>query len=222
MPHPRRTTTILCTAAAALAAAALGACNIVGPVGFLVAGEEKVPALYQLDKDRSVVVFVDDRASRVPEITARVLIGRTAEKALADQRLVREIISSEGVSAVVARERFGQPMGIADVGAAVGAQTVIYATIDEFTLSVDRTTFAPRAVARLKVVDTESRKRLWPTEDPGWHTVVVQLDERQGTVPTGPGDVGAAQRDLAARLGDAIAKVFYAHQRHVGSERIGR
>jgi hypothetical protein len=207
---------------AALAAGALGACNIVGPLGFIVGGEEKTPALYELDEERSAVVFIDDRASKVPEITTRALVGRSAEQALVDQKLVKEVISSEGLAGVVARERFGKPMGIADVGAAVGAQTVIYATIDEFTISVDRTTFAPRAAARVKVVDTESKKRLWPIDDPGWHTVVVQLDQRQGTTPTGSGDVGAANRELAARLGDAIAKTFYAHQRYVGSERIGR
>lgn len=219
---PSRTATILCTLAAAAGAASLGACNIVGPMGFIIGGEEKTPALYTLDKEKSVVVFIDDRASRVPELTARTLIGRAAEQALAEQRLVREIISAEGLSAVVARERFGRPMAIADVGAAVGAQTVIYATIDEFTLSADRATFAPRAIARVKVVDTETKKRLWPLEDPGWHSLVVQLDERQGTVPSGHGDIGAANRELATRLGDAIAKVFYAHQRYQGSERIGR
>ena len=76
MPRTR-TNTILCTIAAALAAGSLAACNIVGPMGFLVGGEERIPALYELDTDRSAVVFIDDRASRVPELTARTLIGRT-------------------------------------------------------------------------------------------------------------------------------------------------
>lgn len=200
----------------------IGACNIVGPVGFLVAGEEKIPALYKLDPERPTVVFIDDRASRVPDRMLRSIIGRVAEQALLEEKLVKEVISSDGLASVVARERFGKPMGIAEVGAAVGAEVVVYATIDEFTLSADQHTFAPKAAARVKVIDTKTKQRLWPVDDPGWHVVAVQIPERQGTVPSGAGDISAAQRELAAKLGDAITKIFYAHQRYEGSERIGR
>lgn len=203
-------------------AAVLGACNIVGPAGYFLLGPEKIPAMYELDPDRPTVVFIDDRASKVPARTARTTIGKVAERALLDEKVVKEVISSEGLAAVVSRERFGQPMGIAEIGEAVGAKTVIYATIDEFTISTDGTTFAPRAVLRVKVVDTETKQRLWPREDPGWYAMTVQVPERQGLAPRTAAEIQEAQQLLATRVGTALAKLFYKHEAHVPSERIGR
>lgn len=221
----RHTRTLPHALAAAIVVAAtslLAACNIIGPAGYFILGPEKVQAAYTLDPKRAAVVFVDDRSSRIPERSVRTLIGQTAERALLDEKVVEEVISAEGLAAVVARERFGQPMGIAEIGEAVGAKTVIYATIDEFTISADGTTFAPRAVVRIKVLDAESRARLWPPEDPGWHGLMIQLPERQGMAPTSAAEVQAAQRELATRLGQGIAKLFYKHESHIPSERIGR
>jgi hypothetical protein len=208
--------------AACLAAATLASCNILGPAGYFILGPEKAPAMYELDPARSAVVFIDDRSSKVPDRSIRTLIGQTAERDLLERKVVQEVISSEGLASVVARERFGQPMGIAEIGEAVGAKTIIYATIDEFTLAADGNTFAPRTTIRVKVLDTESKQRLWPKEDPGWFEMIVQMPERQGLAPQSPAEVQEAQRLIASRTGAAIAKLFYKHESTEGSERIGR
>lgn len=198
-------------------------CNIVGPMGFLVAGEEKTPALFDLPADRSVVVFIDDRSSRLPTRTARVRVAQAAEAALLEGKAApkSDIISSEAIDTLLASERATKQPGIIEVGAAVGAQIVVYATVDSFTLAPDGNQFAPTTTARVKVVDVREKTRLWPKSPQEWHTVTVTMTVSSPAIPSKQGDRAAAEQELADRLGRAVGNLFVKHVGREGSARIG-
>ncbi len=191
----------------------LGGCNILGPAIYFAVGPEKAQAVYVLDKDRPTVFFIDDRANRVPQRSVRELIGTVAEKTLLDGEAARNVIESRRVQAVVARERFGKPMGIAEVGMALEAEVVIYAWIDEFSLSPDGQTYLPSASLRMKVIDATTKARLFPAEgaEP-WHIVTVKVPLQQGAPPTTNTERALAEENLARWVGRALGRQFFEHQ----------
>ncbi len=188
------------------------ACNIVAPVGYLLTGAEKVPRMYDLDRNRPTVVLVDDRVGRVPSRAARRQIGMSATDLLLTEGKMTQVIESQAALEVVERERFGKPMGIAEVGDAVGAEIVIYAQVDSFALE-DGKTFAPSSAVRVKVVDAKAKTRLWPTGGvDDWYRLEVRLPTRQGSPPRSLGDRTKAEQDLAERVGRSIAYLFIRHE----------
>ncbi len=210
------------------AVALAGACNIVGPLGYLVGGPEKTAALYALPDEKSAVVFIDDVDSRLPSRLIRQRIGKTAEKALLENDCVAdaEIISSDAALAAAAGERFGKQLGIVEIGEKVGAKVVIYARIESFTLSPNGAEFAPSSRMRVKVVDVETKKRLFPapeSDDPvaQWHTVTYDLPTRQGVVPTQLSEIQKAEQDLADQTGLALARLFFKHESRTRTNRVG-
>ncbi len=198
---------------ASVAAALAGGCNIAGPAFYFLHGPEKVPAAYTLDKAKSTVIFLDDRTNRIPSRATRDLIGKTAEEDLLNQGIVADMVQSRKIQTVVARERYGKPMGIAEVGRAVDARVVIYAWVDQFTLSTDGQTFAPAAALRLKVVDAETGARLFPPPDTdGWYALSVVVPPQQGNTPDGSAPRQQAEQNLARYVGQSLARVFYKHE----------
>lgn len=219
---------ILFTSAACLALAGLSSCNIAGPALYLIHGPEKTPAMYTLPDNKSAVVFIDDVDSRLPNRLTRQRIAKVAERELLDEGCVKnaEIISSDAAIAAAAGERFGKQLGIAEIGEKVGAKVVIYARIENFALSPNGAEFAPMVRMRVKVVDVETKKRLFPmpdNSDPAaqWHTVKYDLPTRQGTVPTQMADIQKAEQDLADEAGMALARVFFEHESRTRTNRVG-
>jgi hypothetical protein len=212
----------LVVGAAALAMVALGGgagCNIVGPVLFLAVGPEKVPAAFVLDPEKAVVILMDDPASRVPEQVLRRRATRAAEQALLEQKAVKKVIDGDAAAAVISRERFGQPLGIVEVGRAVDAQTVVYVLVERFTLEGQPGVYSPTAQVRVKVLDVESKSRLWPAGEPGTITLTVELPT-QGQPPATTTAVAAAEGALADALGLAVARLFFEHPRDQAGQRL--
>lgn len=224
----RRFHLVLCAAAASAVALGTAACNIVGPLGYLVGGPEKTAAMYTLPPERTAVVFIDDPDSRLPSRVVRQRMGKTAERELLDNKCVpdAQIISSDAALAASAIDRFGQRQTIAEIGEKVGAQVVVYARAEEFTLSPDGAQFAPSGRLRVKVVDAATGKRLWPapeSADPGaqWHLVSYDLPMRQGSAPNSLMEIQQAEQQLADEMGRALARVFFKHESKTRQSRVG-
>lgn len=198
-------------------------CNIVGPAGFLIAGEEKVSARFTLPAEKPTVVFVDDRSSVLPSRNARTRIAQAVERTLLDGGAVPkgDILSSEGISQLAAGERFSRPAGIAEIGESVKADVVVYATIDAFSLSIDGQQFTPAATARVKVIDVKTKKRLWPEAPEEWSVVSLTMPTKQGSIPTKISDRADVEQELADRLGVMIGRLFVKHVGRDPNPRIG-
>ena len=124
------------------------------------------------------------------------------------------MIESSSAILVSSRDRYDRPLGITEVGAAVGANVVIYATIDTFTIGrvgVGERTVIPTATARVKVIDVDEGKRAWPVAPLEWQAVQVTLPREQGQLPTTRNAEYELSVALSERLGIAIANLFIDH-----------
>lgn len=198
-------------------------CNIVGPAVYFIHGPAKVQPQYELPEDRPAVVFIDDRTNVLPNRAVRQRVAKAAERTLLDGKAVAksEIVSSDAILPVATQERFGRPAGIAEIGEAVGAQVVVYATIDGFSLSPNGAEFAPIALARVKVVDAQSKQRLWPGTQSEWHPVRIQPATRTRELPRSLSERTKAEIELAEELGRNIARLFVEYSPEEVSQRVG-
>lgn len=212
MKHQTRSTTALIAAAllGLTVAATIGGCNLAAGAYFVLKGPDKTPAVFTLPKECTAVIALDDRGSVVPQRSLRDMIGKTAEEEILKQKLVKEMVAARLASAVMARERTGEPMGIAEIGKAVSADIVIYVVIDSFTLSEDGQTLSPVATGRVKIVESKTGTRLGPPEaDPaGFFPLSVNLPPQGAVSPTTANELALLQ-ELARVTGVYLSRMFW-------------
>jgi hypothetical protein len=202
-----------------LAACFLPACNIVGPAVVLIHGPEKTAAQHELDPKRTTVFFVDDRGNRLDRRALRRTIAVTAQTVLMKEGVLDEkkVVDAAATLMLVSNEPAGEPMDIVTLGKSIGAEVVVYITVDRFMLSADSATFQPTATLRVKVIDCiNTPARIWP-EEPEGKAVVVTMPQRQGQAPRNASDAMRAQDRLAEECGRSVAELFF---RHVTGRRI--
>ncbi|MGH7245079.1 MAG: hypothetical protein ACREJD_16810 [Phycisphaerales bacterium] len=188
-------------------------CNIVGPAFYFIHGPEKTPASFTLDRKRSTVVFVDDQNSILPRRSLRMEIAAAATELIQSEKLVDDVIDSRSAIIAATRDRDSEPMSVVGVGRAVKANVVIYVAIDAFSLSSSGVAYAPVARVRVKVLDAENDKRLWPAETlPDGAPLNVNMHEHTGARPSSGAQVAQAESELAKETGVAVAELFFEHE----------
>lgn len=202
--------------------AALASCNILGPAMFM-ASDDRQPAVYNLPEKKATVVIVDDRNSRLPSRTARMKLSETAEKnLLANKAVSGEVIASESVQGILSADRFTRPRSVTALGRAVGAQQVIWVTVDSFSLLEKEIRFAPTAEVRVKVIDVEDDSRIFPgPEMDDGYKLKVEMTPRSSEPPKSEADRVHAQNDLAERIGLRVAEMFYKSHPREADRKIG-
>lgn len=209
--NPRRVCALACIAACI---ATLPACNIVGPAIFLVEGPPKVPAAFELPSDASAVVFIDDASSPPLSRAMRLSIARAAQEDLLAGKAVARVIDAGAAFDASGAETASKRMDLQSIGRAVGADLVVHATIDSFTLSPDGSEFLPTTQFRAKVIDTrkDTDARIWPADARG-HPAVARPQQRPKEMPSSRGEVDRARAELATLTGKTLAKLFYDSER---------
>ncbi len=207
----KRSLTATALLLAGLALALLPACNILGPAYYFVHGPDKIRRAHTLPKERPTLIFIDDRGSVLPDRAVRREIAAVAQQRLLDEGALIDVISFDSALAATGGDSFSRPMSIVEIGEAVGAETVVYVTMDRFALTSDGITYEPTAAARVKVVDVARQERTFPTGMQEFYPIGVTLNKRQGSAPTTSGQRRAAQRDLATQLGTILANAFVDH-----------
>lgn len=193
-------------------------CNIVAPAYLIIAGPEKVPAQHELEKERPTVVFIDDRSNRLPRRALRQTIGEEVQRALLADRALTDVIDTRAAITVASQDRVGQAMSIVDIGKAVKADVVIYATVDSFALTTDGQSYSPVATLRVKVIDVATDKRTWPEEATGY-PLTLAFPARSSDVPQNTTELRAAEEGLARQVGVGIAQLFMKYERTQGATR---
>lgn len=196
----------------ALAGVVLSGCNLVAAGYFVVKGPPKVPSVYTLDPKRSMVVYVDDRANRLPRRNLRQTIAEQIEATLLKNEAVSDVIASRGAMIATTSESFDEPMSLVEIGRAVDAEVLIWIAIDSFMLTPDQVSFVPTARVRVKVIDVVTGDRLWPPAGEPLTPIGFSMKQQQGTVPTTRGDMLKAYEQLAKYSGIGIAQMFFEHE----------
>ena len=204
----------------------LGGCNIVAPAYLLVHGPEKVQKVYDLDKSRPTVVFVDDPSNLVPRRSLRQTIAVAAQQQLLEQGVLEKVIDARSAMMVATRDDPLDPMPIEELGKAVGAEVVIYAVVDEFILTSDGQSLTPSAKARVKVIDCVDGRRLFPAPEAGaWvegHPIGLTAVTKPGFFSTATLSQKAIEQEkLGEHFGLGIAQLFYTHEKQVSAREGG-
>lgn len=199
--------------ATGLALVAAPGCNILGPVVAVVSGPPTKSAAYELDPALTYVIFIDDLRSNLPKRSLRDIIAQTAEEQILAEGLLSpdNLISATAARRVASSETNDNKMPIVEIGKSVGADVVIYLTIDGFLLSRDGASAMPTALSRLKILDVDENRRLWPPNEEGY-SVIVQPQREVGDLPKDLAGRSAMEVALAKRLGLALAQTFYKHE----------
>jgi len=112
---------------------------------------------------------------------------------------------------VIEFESSETPMSIADIGRRVGAEVVVFLTIDAWTLTRDGSSTAPSARGRIKIIDAVTNNRIFPTQQTG-HPLIIRMPTRPGTVPADRAKRAGIEQELAQAIGVELAQVFYKHE----------
>ena len=211
-----RATAIVVMCAAVLLVAG---CNYLLPANYIIEGPPKAPAAFELPSKRTVVI-VDDKINRMPRVALRVGIGDSVGTHLLENNVVPETITTRDAVALIRRmDTASKPVSIQRICESLGAEQVVYVEIDEFNLSGGRDEGGPEAVALIKVLDITNGSRLWPTA--GSEAVQSSLQDINPSLIATSAGRREVEDKLAEKLGEDIAKLFYAHERRELGGRLG-
>ena len=194
-------------------------CNYLLPASYIIEGPPKAPAAFELPSKRTVVI-VDDKINRMPRGALRVRIGHSVGTHLLENNVVPETITTRDAVALIRRmDTASKPVSIQRICESLGAEQVVYVEIDEFNLSGGRDEGGPEAVALIKVLDITNGSRLWPTA--GSEAVQSSLQDINPSLIATSAGRREVEDKLAEKLGEDIAKLFYAHERRELGGRLG-
>lgn len=199
-------------ALALLAPLLSGGCNIVAAGFLLVHGPPRIEARHELQKERTTVIFVDDRANQLPTRSLRDVIARSAQETLLTEKALINVVDCKAAFSAVASEKSSEPMDLVALAKAVNAEVLVYAAVESFTLSGDGGSVSPSIAMRVKVMDATLGKRVWPEEKTG-SSVISTSHTGQGYKPTSQSDMTKMEQEAAKQAGVALAQVFFSHER---------
>lgn len=184
-------------------------CNVAAPVAYAIAGPGKVKKVTSLDDERSYVIFIDDPSSKVASRRLRGEIATTAQEALLQRGVVKNMIDGRSAFTAASGERYGERLSVQEIGQSVKADVVIYALLTQFTLGEEIGTYRPSATLQVKMIESSTGERVWPANVDTMYPLVVTMPQRPGMAPSTVGEVQKAQQELAEYSGKALAQMFY-------------
>ncbi len=195
-----------------LAMTSITGCNIVTPAAYLIEGPPTVEAAYILPEQK-IVVFIDDRSSKIPRTRLRrIITDRATNELLRVEQLVPAAIDSGAASRLVQQEDNANLLSIDEIGRRLGAEIVIYVRPLEFNV-ISNGAPRPTATMAIKVIDVATGQKLFPPKmSTGEHVLTAQMAFKPGSAYTTGDSLRALQEALADLTGLRIAQVFYKHE----------
>lgn len=180
----------------------------------VVQGPPTVPALYELNPERPIVVFVDDRHNKLPKRSLRTDIATVTERLLLDQGLVDpgNVIDHRAALRVVSRENPDEPLSIVETGRRIGAEIVIYVSFTNFVITRDGVSVHPLCNANVMIFDTVTNEKLLPGGDGAFD---LRTSLPQKTTPMQSmslSERSAVERELATGVGVRLARMFFEYE----------
>ena len=211
MTAPRRWRTMLL--GWLLAAGALtGGCHapLLLPLAFLekMFPKDRVPPKFKLPAGKKVLVFPDDMLRPMSYPPAKRTLARKANALLVEKKLVAGTVPYDRLIDLQHDDVNFNRRSVATVGRKLGADLVIYISIDEFALkdSPVGTLWHGRFAGKVRVVDVV-KGRLWPDESAGFPVRVEEPITENASETYG---TQLAQK-LAERLAEEVVGLFHSH-----------
>ena len=196
----------------AAAAASCGGCTqLIAWMAAQFTPPKKIKPLYEVPKDKKILVLVEDRPFPSPYHVKYQLTQRVNQK-LIEQKIIREAIPYDRVQDLSTARDY-QQLAVSQIGQKLGADLVLYIQVEDFALKDNP--YSPLWRARLKTsvkfVDVQTGERLWPKTTTGTSGHPVKTAEYSHTEdPSITGDL--VVNTLAEETADRIAKFFYEHE----------
>ncbi|MCH2142304.1 MAG: hypothetical protein MK077_04830 [Phycisphaerales bacterium] len=188
-----------------------GSCNIAQAVDAVTRPDPEIKAKYEIS-DRTTVVIVDDPGSHVNPVRLRREIASSATEKLLQRRAISDMIDPRDAFQVARKlDKPGDPVSLDDIGRAVGASQLIYIEVIGFGIQQGPRGLQPRADLRVKLIDVDGRRRLFPADDGsgGSFGASVSVSVTQQELQSiGVDRLNEAQMELAKRSGVAVARLF--------------
>ncbi|QQE12842.1 DUF799 family lipoprotein [Planctomycetota bacterium] len=199
---------------------------------------DKAPAVYE-PEPKTTLVMLDDPFKVIPNsqigrtITSNVeyhmqknMVDAVKEKnsKIKDpekHELHIELVPSDKIFAL--QDEMGKDfdkMPIDKIGKRMGADQVVYVSVQSFQTHYAVNVFKPKATVEVKVIDSKTGKRLFPegkvvvdtSITPPGYMLDVDLPYK-GTNFEGPSEELQLRRLLAEKIGLEVARMFYKHQK---------
>lgn len=200
----------LTIAALAAICPGIGGCGVFPWFVAQFAPPQKVDAVYEPPKDKKILVFVDDYLN--PQdcgAVKRELTERLGEQLTEHGVAARTVSFRRLVNLMAATPDFNE-LAVIQVGSRLGADIVLYVHVDNYTLKDSEVSplWKGELEVSVRMVDVVDRKRLWPRDRRSYPLPPVRLSPIQDPSPTYAAKIS---RQLAKRMADRIAKLFYDH-----------
>jgi len=200
----------LTIAALAAICPGIGGCAIVSWTVAQFAPPQKVEAVYKPPEDKKILVFVDDYLN--PQDCGEVkreLTERLGKQLIEHGVAAKTVSFRRLVNLMAATPEFNE-LAVVQVGSRLGADIVLYVHVDNYTLKDSEVSplWKGELEVSVRVVDVAARKRLWPLDRRKYPLKPVRLSPVQDPSPTYAAKIS---RQLAERMSDRIAKLFYDH-----------
>jgi len=192
-------------------------CELFGPI--LEAGREN-PPVYTLPKDKVTAILVDDPQNLLTDPLLRGIIASRIKFELEQNKVATTIVDPSAVTRLESEMTgtyYTTPTDV--IGRKLGADQVISIYIEQHVLRSTPATYKPSIRARVKVIDVNDAKRLFPPlladnpEDPtaarrGW--LVETAMRESAPLEEGRGEEAILLKRLSDRFGRDVARLFFA------------
>lgn len=185
-------------------------CDAMGVVADVIAGPQRIDAVYDLPKVKTVVLVDDPRDLLTSNDLPNRIAGRIGDD-LTREKKVSQVIGPQVLSDLAAKNPDFGGWALDKVGRQVGADQVIYVVVQSFTLAQNNEMYEPKAAVTVKVLDVGSSKRLFPLNNPDGRAVVAseRPESRDGASPATDAIIA---RRLADNLAERVGQLFYDHR----------
>lgn len=174
-------------------------------------GGDVVEPQFELTKG-SLLILVEDRRGVVTQPRALRKVHKTLCEKFVEYKVNKKVVPLETCERLQRTEKAYEKLSVRQIGEKLGAEQVLYIIAERFSLQTEpgAPLFKGEFVARVKVLTTESigDNRLWPREPSGrriavtTHPIPADGDKKASDVAD----------ELATKLGEAVAKMFYQHR----------
>jgi hypothetical protein len=202
-------------------------CNIITPVAYAIEGPGKIDAEFLLP-NKKTVVFVDDPSNIFPRTTLRAALGDAVSFDLMQKEELTSTVATRDAIAISRSKADGDAsnlISIEAIGRALDCAQVIHIqpTIFDLAGRSDMQGIRPTAIVRVKVIDIDTRTRVYPVAEvlPQGREITATIREASSDALRSRAGRVELEDALVRKLAVEVAQLFYKHDRIDLGENLG-